>query len=198
MSDKEHSKKQSGTGPDPFALVARIKTRGPAPVHLWDPPFCGDIDLVIKRDGTWVHEGRPIRRPAMVKLFASVLKLEEGEYFLVTPVEKVGIEVEDCPFVVTGMEVEQSGRGNCLRFTTNTDDSVVAGTEHPLKFDALPGGEPHPTLHVRGGMPGLLTRAVFYRLVELAEPEAGENHEGDSNLLGVYSDGCFFPLGESL
>lgn len=182
--------------PDPFTLVAKIKSRGPAPVHLWDPPFCGDIDLIIKRDGTWVHEGKPIRRPAMVQLFASVLKLEEGKYYLVTPVEKVGIQVEDCPFIITAMEVEQSSRGDLLCFTTNTGESVVAGTDHPLLFETLPGGEPHPTVEVRGGMPGLLTRAVFYRLVELAQPAQGGEKNADPRQLGVWSDGCFFTLGE--
>lgn len=196
--------------PDPFALVAKIKTRGPAPVHLWDPPYCGDIDLVIKRDGSWVHEGKPIRRPAMLQLFASVLKLEGDKYFLVTPVEKVGIQVEDCPFIVTTMEAEQTEQGQRLRFGTNTGESLIANAEHELSFAEDENGEPHPTLHIRNGLRGLLTRAVFYRLVELAEPArvekgAVENLETDAgkdagkeagnDLLGVRSDGAFFVLG---
>jgi hypothetical protein len=206
LAENHMPSSKTSNAPDPFALVAKIKTRGPAPVHLWDPPYCGDIDLIIKRDGSWVHEGKPIRRPAMVQLFASVLKLEEGKYYLVTPVEKVGIQVEDCPFVVTTMEVEQSEHGQCLRFGTNTGESLVADAEHELRFEADEGGEPHPTLHIRDGLRGLLTRAVFYRLVELAEsapvekeavegskPEMGK--EAGNELLGVRSDGAFFVLG---
>ena len=180
----------SDSSPDPFALVAKIKSRGPAPVHLWDPPFCGDIDLLIKRDGSWIHEGKVIRRPAMVQLFASVLKLEEGKYFLVTPAEKVGIRVEDCPFLVTSMEVEEGADGQRLRFGTNTGESVIAGPEHDLSIGEETDGEPHPTLHIRNGLRGLLTRAVFYRLVELADLAADD----DSKAPGVVSDGAFFPL----
>ena len=176
--------------PDPFALVAKIKSRGPAPVHLWDPPFCGDIDLVIKRDGTWMHEGKPIRRPAMQQLFASVLKREGDKYFLVTPVEKVGIQVEDCPFVIIAMEEEQVEIGPCLHFETNTGELVVAGPDHRLLFEQGEGDEPHPILHVRDGLWGLLSRAVFYRLVELAVTEPG----GESARMGIVSAGEFFPL----
>ncbi len=176
--------------PDPFALVAKIKSRGPAPVHLWDPPFCGDIDLVIKRDGTWMHEGKPIRRPAIQQLFASVLKREGDKYFLVTPVEKVGIQVEDCPFVIIAMEEEQVEIGPCLHFETNTGELVVAGPDHRLLFEQGEGDEPHPILHVRDGLWGLLSRAVFYRLVELAVTEPG----GESARMGIVSAGEFFPL----
>ena len=157
-------------------------------MHLWDPPFCGDIDMCIQRDGTWMHEGKPIRRQTMVQLFASVLKKEGDDYFLVTPVEKVGIQVEDCPFLVTEMEVEGSGEEQMLRFTTNTGDVICADTEHELCIGSDPrSGEPHPILHIRSGLQGLLVRSVFYRLVELAV----ENSEQKT---GVYSGGCFFPL----
>ena len=132
-------------------MVRRIKGRGPAPVHLWDPPFCGDMDMLIARDGTWIHEGRAIRRAALVELFASVLKLdEEGDYYLVTPVEKVRIRVEDCPFVAVDMDVEGEGRQQNLIFTTNIGERVVAGEGHRLSFPVHPdSGEPHPVLHVR-------------------------------------------------
>ena len=100
-------KQNSKTSIDPFKIAALIKGRGPAPVHLWNPPFCGDIDMLIARDGTWYHEGKPIRRPAMVQLFSTILLREDNEYFLVTPVEKVRIKVEDCPFVATQMEIIQ-------------------------------------------------------------------------------------------
>ncbi len=170
--------------------MAKIKSRGPAPVHLWDPPFCGDIDMQIRRDGTWVHEGKPIRRPAMVQLFASVLKKEGDDFFLVTPVEKVGIQVEDCPFLITAMEVEQINGQQMLRFTTNTDEQVVADEEHPLRVHSDgTNGEPHPTVHVRSGLNGLIIRSVFYRLVELAESEPGGGQQQ-----GVFSAGVFFPF----
>ena len=174
-------------------MVASLKNRGPAPVHLWDPPFCGDIDMMIKRDGTWVHEGKPIRRMAMVQLFASVLKREAEDYFLVTPVEKVGIQVEDCPFLIVEMDVEHEQGRQVLRFATNTGETVIAGSEHALKITEFgANNEPHPTIHVRGSMPGLLSRAVFYRLVELAELQPNAHDQS----LGVFSNGVFFPLSE--
>ena len=182
--------------PDPFALVAKLKHQGPAPVHLWDPPFCGDIDLIVKRDGTWIHEGKPIRRMAMVQLFASVLKREEDAYFLVTPVEKIGIQVEDCPFIVTEMDCEIEEGQQILRFTTNVGETVVADSEHPINVtSASDDDEPHPTLHIRSGLEGLLSRAVFYRLVELAE-SGSEDFPGAANTIGVSSAGVYFPLGE--
>lgn len=163
-------------------------------MHLWDPPFCGDIDLLIKKDGTWVHEGKPIRRPAMVQLFASVLKREEDQFFLVTPVEKVGIQVEDCPFVVTEMDVLTDSDGEQqLQFTTNTGETVIANAEHTLTVTTDPdSGEPHPSLHIRSGLEGLLNRAVFYRLVELAVPV-----DGSPDTLMVTSGGEQFLLGQS-
>ena len=159
-------------------------------MHLWDPPFCGDIDMVIRRDGSWVHEGKPIRRPAMVQLFASILKREGDDYFLVTPVEKVGIEVEDCPFLITSMEVEGSGTSQQLHFTTNTGEQLTADAGHGLRIDALgAAAQPHPTIHVRSGLDGLLVRSVFYRLAELALADPD-----DPSRLGVFSAGQFFPL----
>ena len=186
--------KRNDAAPDPFAMASRIKTRGPAPVHLWDPPFCGDIDMQIRRDGTWVHEGRPIRRPAMVRLFASILKREGERHYLVTPVEKVGIEVEDCPFLAVEMEVSGSGLEQEIRFTTNTGDSVTLSAEHALTVDIDPAsGEPHPRVHVRSGLDALIQRAVFYRLVELAV----EKEVDGRMVLGVWSTGEFFTLGET-
>ncbi len=160
-------------------------------MHLWDPPFCGDIDMLIAKDGSWFHEGKPIRRPAMVKLFSSILKFEApSSYFLVTPVEKVGIRVEDCPFFVSLMEVVGSGRDQVIRFTTTTEEVVNAGPDNPLMVEVNSDGEPHPIIHIRSGLNGLINRAVFYRLVELA---CEEEFEGDSKL-GVWSSGQFFPF----
>lgn len=178
---------------DPFELVRKIKGRGPAPVHLWDPPFCGDMDMVVSRDGSWVHEGKPIRRAALVNLFASVLKLEEdGEYYLVTPVEKVRIRVEDCPFIAQEMDVSGEGSEQKLIFTTNIGEQVTADAEHPLRIDVHPQtGEPHPTVHVRSGLNALINRAVFYRLVDLAQPAADGSGE---STMGIWSGGIFFPI----
>lgn len=174
-------------------MVRKIKSRGPAPVHLWDPPFCGDMDMVIARDGTWIHEGKPIRRAALVELFASVLKIEDdGEYYLVTPVEKVRIQVEDCPFVAIDMDVEGEHSQQKLIFTTNIGEKVTAGKDHPLDIQIRPEtGEPHPILHVRSGLNALINRAVFYRLVELAEPRAAEPGQSAT---GIWSAGQFYAL----
>ncbi len=181
----------AGRAVDPFELLRKIKSRGPAPVHLWDPPFCGDMDMVIARDGTWIHEGQPIRRPAMVKLFASVLKLEDdGDYYLVTPVEKVRIQVQDCPFVALEMEVAGEGRQQNLIFTTNAGEIVMAGAEHSIRIDVNPEtAEPHPVVHVRSGLNALINRAVFYRLVDLMEPRETQSCQ---LVTGIYSGGEFF------
>lgn len=176
-------------------MVRKIKGRGPAPVHLWDPPFCGDMDMRIARDGTWIHEGKAIRRAALVELFASVLMLgDDGDYYLVTPVEKVRIQVEDCPFVAVDMDVEGKGKQQNLTFTTNIGEKVEAGEGNRLSFEVNPdSGEPHPVLHVRSGLNALINRAVFYRLVDLAE--RGESPAG-LPALGIWSGGQFFVLGE--
>lgn len=176
-------------------MVRKIKSRGPAPVHLWDPPFCGDMDMVIARDGTWIHEGKPIRRTALVELFASVLKIaDDGEYYLVTPVEKVRIQVEDCPFVALDMDVEGEGRKQRLTFTTNIGEKVAVGEDHPLKIQVDPdSGEPHPSIHVRSGLDALINRAVFYRLVDLAVPREAESGR---SAMGIWSGGQFFALDE--
>ena len=189
------SNDKEGEAIDPFDMVRKIQSRGPAPVHLWDPPFCGDMDMVIARDGTWIHEGKPIRRAALVKLFASVLKIEEdGEFYLVTPVEKVRIRVEDCPFVALDMDVEGKHSRQNLIFTSNIGEKVTAGKDHQLDIQIHPqSGEPHPILHVRSGLDALINRAVFYRLVDLAEPREAESGQPD---LGIWSDGQFFTLGE--
>lgn len=188
-ASKDANKNQQGKPRDPFAMVSEIKTQGPAPVHLWDPPYCGEIDLVICRDGSWVHEGRPIRRQAMVRLFASILKREGDRFYLVTPVEKVGIRVEDCPFLIVAMQVDNPGPSQSVRFTTNTDESVVLDAGHPLTVNAEHSSEPHPVIEVRNGLQGLLTRAVFYRLVELAQPGPEPATEA-----GIWSAGQFHPL----
>ena len=174
-------------------MVRKIKGRGPAPVHLWDPPFCGDMDMIIARDGTWIHEGKPIRRTALVKLFASLLKIaEDGDYYLVTPVEKVRIKVEDCPFVALNMDVEGEGSRQNLIFTTNIGEKVAVGQEHPLNIQVDPdSGEPHPSINVRNGLDALINRAVFYRLIDLAVPVEAESGQ---SAMGIWSGGQLFVL----
>lgn len=151
--------------------------------------------MLIARDGTWLHEGKPIRRHAMVNLFASILRRDADQhYYLVTPVEKVRIRVEDCPFIANQMEVNASGRDQVIVFTTNTGESVTADKEHPIIVDlSAAGAEPHPMVHVRRGLHALITRAVFYRLVDLCE---ANTQECDGSV-GVWSSQQFFVFGGS-
>jgi hypothetical protein len=173
--------------------------KGLPPVHLWNPPFCGDLDMRIAADGTWFYLKTPIGRLPLVKLFASVLKREGDKYFLVTPVEKCGIVVDDAPFLAVELEVEhgdrrQSDRGQVLRFRTNVDDWVACGPEHALRFEPEPetaGLKPY--LHVRRGLWAKVTRALFYDLVEL-----GEEREVDGRrMFGVMSGGEFYAMAEA-
>ncbi|WP_416135410.1 DUF1285 domain-containing protein [Amphritea pacifica] len=158
------------------------------PVHLWTPEFSGDLDMQITRDGRWIHEGGEIKRAAMVKLFSSILWREGERYFLVTPVEKVGIQVEDVPFFFTALEVREGESGQELVFTSSTDDVVIASAEHPLRVEIDPDtDEPSPYLMVRYGMEGRLNRNVFYQLVDLAEERDG--------VFGVESCGQWFKIG---
>jgi len=170
---------------------AQAPGRGLPPVHLWNPAHSGEIDIVIRRDGHWVHEGGVISREALVRLFSTVLRKDPDGFWLVTPVEKMRITVEDAPFVAVAVEVE----GGVLRFTTNVGDVVEAGPENPLRVEVDPAtGEPSPYVHVRRGLEALIARPVFYELVEMAE--ARETPEGAQ--LGVESAGVFFPIGPAL
>jgi hypothetical protein len=158
--------------------------RGLPPVHLWHPEHCGEIDIRIRRDGLWFHEGTPIGREALVRLFSTVLRLDPDGYHLVTPVEKLKITVEDAPF----MAVRVDRIDDALRFLTNVGDLVEAGPDNRLRVttDAVTG-EPAPYLHVRRGLEARLTRPVFYELVEMAQERDGR--------MGVASDGEWFDLG---
>jgi hypothetical protein len=165
--------------------------RGPPPLHLWNPPFCGDLDMRIASDGTWFYLKTPIGRPALVKLFASVLKREGKKYFLVTPVEKCGIVVDDAPFLAVELKVEQSDRGQVLAFRTNVDDWVTCGPGHVLRFEPEEGtGGLKPYLHVRSDLWAKVTRALFYDLVELGE----ERDVAGETMFGVASGGEFFAM----
>jgi hypothetical protein len=169
--------------------------KGPAPVHLWNPPYCGDLDLRIGRDGLWWYLGTPIGRLELVRLFASVLKLEDGKYFLVTPVEKIGITVDDAPFVAVDFTVEGTGEGGgdaqILTFETNVGDFTAAGPDNPIRVVRDPAtGEPSPYVHVRRGLEALIDRKSFYRLVDIGEHRevAGERW------FGLRSGGEFFAI----
>ncbi len=157
------------------------------PVEKWTPTHCGDSEMRIARDGTWYHQGSPIGRPAMVRLFSTILRREpDGSYVLVTPVEKLDIEVEDAPFVAVEMKAEGEGRDARLAFRLNTGELVTAGAAHPLRFVQDEDG-PRPYLTVRGGMEALVSRTVYYELAERAIA-------GDDTPPGIWSNGSFFPL----
>src|SRR6516165_1875264 len=166
-------------------------TKGLPPVDLWDPPYCGEIDMRIAVDGTWFYQKTPIGRPALVKLFASVLKREGDRYFLVTPVEKCGITVDDAPFLAVELALDRGDRGQVLNFRTNVDDWVACGGDHPLRFEpeAATGGL-KPYLHVRRDLWAKVTRALFYDLVELGE----EREVAGTRMFGVVSSGEFFAM----
>ena len=183
---------QPATGIDTIASSAKREAgKGPPPVHLWNPPFCGDIDMRIAADGTWFYMKTPIGRPALVKLFASVLKREANKYFLVTPVEKVGIVVEDAPFLAVEMQTRDQTGDRVLRFRTNVDDWVECGSGHALRFDPEPGtGGLKPYLHVRHDLWARLTRPLFYDLVALGEERDVEGRR----MFGVASNNLFFPM----
>jgi hypothetical protein len=182
-------------GFEAIAGAARREGRkGPPPIHLWNPPYCGDLDMRIASDGTWYYLKTPIGRPALVKLFASVLKREADRYFLVTPVEKVGIAVDDVPFLAVEMQVERLGEKKELTFRTNVDDWVACGSEHALRFEPEEhSGGLKPYLHVRRGLWARVTRPVFYDLVALGE----ERNVNGVEMFGVVSADEFFPMAEA-
>ncbi len=185
------NKSESAGGPrtaEGLMQAAQAATRkGPPPVHLWNPPDCGPIDMRIARDGTWFYLGTPIGRPAMVRLFSSILRKDPEGYVLVTPVEKVGITVDDAPFVAQDVEA----RDGALVFRTNVDDEVTASPSHPIRVERdRTTGEPSPYLLVRANLEALIDRKTFYRLVDLGEVRG---HEG-TDWFGVTSQDVFFPI----
>ncbi|MEL6127962.1 MAG: DUF1285 domain-containing protein [Pseudomonadota bacterium] len=190
MSDANHT--AATPSADAIATAVRAAApRGLPPVDKWNPPFCGDIDMRIARDGTWFYNGSPIGRKPLVKLFSSVLKREDGKFFLVTPVEKLGIMVDDAPFVALDFEVTGNGRAQIITFETHVGDHAVAGEENTLRvsFDAVTG-EPSPYIHIRRGLEALIDRKSFYRLVDMAEVASVDG----TDWLGVWSAGVFFPF----
>jgi hypothetical protein len=167
--------------------------KGLPPVHLWNPPFCGDLDMRIARDGTWFYQGTPIGRPALVRLFSTILKREDGKHFLVTPVEKVGIQVEDAPFLAVEMRKEQQDNGRLLQFRTNVDDWVPCDAAHRLRFEAAADGGLTPYLHVRADLWAKVTRALYYDLVDMGEERVVDGY----SMFGIVSGGEFFAMADA-
>jgi hypothetical protein len=169
------------------ARAAQKSGKSLPPVHLWNPPFCGDLDIRIARNGMWYYLGTPIGRPELVRLFSTILRKDGDAYFLVTPVEKVGITVEDAPFVAVDFEVTGQGAAQQLVFSTNVGDQAQAGPNHPIRVARDPdSGEPAPYILIRANLEALIDRKSFYRLVDL-----GCHHEG---WFGLWSGGQFFPM----
>ena len=177
------------------SLIKAVKDSGTQalPVESWQPEFCGEMDMVIRKDGSWWHEGTRITREPLIRLFAKVLRKDnDGQTYLVTPVEKIRIRVECAPFLAIRLDAKGKGETQRLFFTTNVGDVVEAGPEHPIRVDTdRETLEPTPFVHIRGRLEALLTRPVFYELVELAVERAGP--EGPE--LGVWAGGQFFVLG---
>jgi uncharacterized protein len=167
--------------------------KGLPPVHLWNPPFCGDLDMRIAGDGTWFYMGTPIGRPALVRLFSTILKREDGKHFLVTPVEKVGIRVDDAPFLAVEMQTQEEARGRLLRFRTNVDDWVDCDKGHGLRFKAAADGGLTPYLHVRADLWAKVTRALYYDLVDMGEERVVDGRQ----MFGVESGGEFFAMADA-
>lgn len=188
------SNDQKTAAPSAENLASAVKAaskKGPPPVHLWNPDFCGDLDMRIARDGTWWYLGTPMGRKELVKLFSSIIRKDGDDYFLVTPVEKVGITVDDAPFVAIDFETTGEGRDQVMTFVTHVDDQAVAGPENPIRVVRDPEtGEPSPYVLIRANLEALIDRKSFYRLVEIG---AHEDVEGES-WFGVWSSGQFFPI----
>jgi uncharacterized protein len=183
---------QRASGLEALMRAASEGGQGVRPVDEWNPPYCGDIGMKIRRDGTWAYQGSPIGRIALVKLFASILrKDDDGRTYLVTPAEKIDVEVEDAPFLAVEMAAEGEGRARTITLRTNVDDVVTVDAEHPLRFEPSgPDGGLKPYVLVRGRLEALATRAVYAELVELAE--AGD---GGGGAVGVWSGGVWWEMG---
>jgi hypothetical protein len=191
---QDHSENSKSRAPDQalagLGEVVAAAKRGPAPVHLWNPPYCGDIDMRIAADGVWHYMGSPIGRPPLVQLFSSILRKDGEQYVLVTPVERVGIKVDDAPFLAVELSVEDGAAGPRLVFRTNVEDLVAVDAEHPLRFENGAADGVKPYVRVRGDLWALVKRSLFYDLVALGcvEPWQGEDW------FGVRSSGIFFPM----
>lgn len=169
----------------------KIKVQTDAPVESWNPKFCGNLDIQIKKDGSWFYQGSKINRLNLVKLFSSVLKKEEDKYFLVTPVEKIGITVDVAPFVATSINILGQGRSQKIDFTTNTGDKIDLNYEHRLRIDySFKVNEPHPFILVKRNLEALIDRKNYYRLIDSGCVETYQNQDW----FGIWSNNCFFPI----
>jgi hypothetical protein len=175
------------------ATAAAQPAKGLPPVHLWNPPFCGDLDMRIAADGTWFYLGTPIGRPALVRLFSTILKREDGKHFLVTPVEKVGIVVDDAPFLAVEMVKEDHPEGRVLRFRTNVDDWVTCDADHRLRFEPSADDGLTPYLHVRADLWAKVTRPLYYDLVDIGEERVVDGRA----MFGVASGADFFAMADA-
>ncbi len=196
MSEDGESAVGAGTS-DPASGLAALekavsKTKGLPPVHLWNPPYCGEIDMRIGADGLWYYMGTPIGREPLVRLFSSVLrKDDDGQIYLVTPVEKIGITVDDAPFLIVHMHAEGEGQHQAINFVTKTGDAVTVDDDHPMRFEEEQGTEGlKPYVLVRGRLEALVNRPIFYDLVNLG---VKQRHEGE-DWFGVWSSGRFWPM----
>ncbi len=179
--------------PDPATLAAQVQGQSLPPVESWRPPLSGEMDLRIARDGTWYHEGQPILRASLARLFSTILRRDpDGHHYLLTPVEKWRIQVEDAPFLAVLLDVEGTGREQRLRFTTNLGDRVLAGPDHPIEVTFAKNGEPSPYVRVRGQLWALISRAVYLELIERGD----ERLSNGRREYGVWSGGVFFSLGQ--
>lgn len=192
MTNPTDSKKTAQPTADGIAQAAtNASKKGPPPVHLWNPPFCGDLDMRIARDGTWFYLGTPIGRKPLVKLFSSIIRRDGDDYFLVTPVEKVGITVDDAPFVAVDFELQNAGPDQTITFKTNVEDSATAGPDNPIRVEKdAQTGEPSPYVLIRSNLEALIDRKSFYRLVDIGEHM---EHNGEQ-WFGIQSSGVFFPV----
>jgi uncharacterized protein len=193
MANQGQSTGESLEGLTAAARQANGTGKGLPPVHLWNPPFCGDLDIRIAGDGTWFYMGTPIGRPALVRLFSTILKREGNKHFLVTPVEKVGIRVDDAPFLAVEMQTEGEGRDRVLHFRTNVDDWVRCDAAHRLRFEQAADGGLTPYLHVRAELWAKVTRAIYYDLVEMGVERTVDGRA----MFGLESAGVFFPMADA-
>ncbi len=192
MTNQAKAQKIVKPSADTLANAARAAgKKGPPPVHLWNPEFCGDLDMRIARDGTWFYLGTPIGRKPLVKLFASIIRKDGDKYFLVTPVEMVGITVDDAPFVAVDFDAIGTGGEQVLTFTTNVDDMAIAGPDHPIRVVRDPAtGEPSPYILIRRNLEALIDRKSFYRLIDLCVHREADGERW----FGIWSSGVFFPI----
>jgi hypothetical protein len=192
MTASQPSQPEPASSSNPLAEIARaLADKKLPPVDKWNPPYCGAVLFRITRDGTWFYQGSPIGRPALVKLFSTVLRLDaDGRHYLVTPAEKVGVDVDVAPFLAVELISEGEAQARRIGFRLNTDDAVIVDAAHPLRITVDPAtGEPTPLVHVRKGLMALIHRPVFYELVALALDECPADGP-----VGLWSDGHFYRL----